>query len=114
MTMERYEAAHGHKPLVRDARSGRWAKGNRPGPGHKNIKRVSDFRAAVLANTSDEDFLEIWAVLVGKAKGGEPWAIREFLDRLIGKPKPESEVSVGGDPTVRERLIEMIREGVRD
>ena len=36
--------------------------------------------------------------LVKKAKAGEPWAVRELLDRLIGKPVAPLDIDLtGGD-----------------
>ena len=32
------------------------------------------------------DLRKVIAMLVKKAKAGEPWAVRELLDRTLGKP----------------------------
>lgn len=32
--------------------------------------------------------LAVWSELIRSAKGGEPWAVHEFLDRLMGKAVP--------------------------
>jgi hypothetical protein len=44
------------------------------------------FRAAALNAVKREDVEAIMAKLIEQAKAGEAWAIREFLDRVLGKP----------------------------
>ena len=69
----------------RDSR-GRFAVGNPGGPGSFNAKRVARLRAALLNAVSEEDMREVIAKLVELAKSGDTRAIRELLDRVLGRP----------------------------
>ena len=72
----------------RDER-GRFAQGWKGGPGNPLAKRVAELRAALLAAVTPEDIDAIARVLVQKAKGGDVVAVKELLDRCIGKaPAP--------------------------
>lgn len=75
---------------------GRFAAGNAGGPGNPHAKRVAELRAVLLAAVTDRDLRAIVAKLVERAKAGELPAIRELLDRLLGKPL--SGVAVRPDP----------------
>jgi hypothetical protein len=41
----------------------------------------------MMSAVSADDVREVVRGLVRAAKLGEPWAVREFLDRLFGKPE---------------------------
>lgn len=69
----------------RDGR-GRFSKGNAGGPGNPFAHRVGQWRAMIVTNVSEKDMADIIRALVAAAKAGESWAIREILDRTIGKP----------------------------
>ena len=64
---------------------GRFAAGNRGGPGNPHAKRVAVLRGALLDAVTDEDIHAVARALVTAAKSGEVAAIRELLDRCIGK-----------------------------
>lgn len=64
---------------------GRFKTGNAGGPGNPNARQTADLRAMVRDAVTPEDLAEVVRVLIGKAKGGELAAIRELLDRTIGK-----------------------------
>lgn len=64
---------------------GRFASGNRGGPGNPHAKRVAVLRGALLDAVTDEDIHAVARALVAAAKTGEVAAIRELLDRCIGK-----------------------------
>ncbi len=68
------------------AANGRFTVGNPGGPGNPHIKRVSHLRAMLMAAVTDEDLQAIARMLIDKAKDGDMPAIRELLDRTIGKP----------------------------
>lgn len=68
----------------RDA-AGRFTKGNAGGPGNPNARNVNRWRAALIGSVTEEDVEAVVEILVAKAKAGEPWAIKEFLDRTLGK-----------------------------
>lgn len=76
----------------RDA-GGRWAKGNRGGPGNPHARRVARLRAELLRAVSPQDLREIVLSLVAKAKAGDILAAREVLDRLFGRPAQALDVA---------------------
>lgn len=83
----------GHGP------DGRFLPGNPGGPGNPRAAAVGVWREALAEAVSAEDLGEVLGVLVAKAKAGEPWAVRELLDRCLGRPKQEIAVpeAVGFD-----------------
>ena len=72
---------------------GQFAKGNPGGPGNPHAKRVAWLRAALLEAVSKDDLRAIARTLVKKAKGGDLPAIRELLNRVIGKAPDDAEAS---------------------
>ena len=93
--------------------TGRFAKGNPGGPGNPHGRRVADLRAALLDAVTEADIRAVARSLVARAKAGEVPAIRELLDRLMGKvqaAEPEDaprpfEIT----PEIRARAEEIIR-----
>jgi hypothetical protein len=77
---------------------GRFAPGNRGGPGNPHAATVAKLRAAILAAVTPEDIDAIIRALVHRAKGGDMAAAKELLDRAVGKPT---------DASVAERLDEL-------
>lgn len=77
---------------------GRFAPGNRGGPGNPHAATVAKLRAAILAAVTPEDIDAIIRALVHRAKGGDMAAAKEVLDRAIGKPT---------DAGIAERLDEL-------
>ena len=69
----------------RDGR-GRFGQGNRFGKGNPYAQRVAELRSLILEAVTDADLREIVRILVERAKGGDITAIREVLNRLVGKP----------------------------
>jgi len=69
----------------RDA-AGRFAKGNAGGPGNPFARATARLRAELVASVEPADIREVVGVLIGKAKAGDMAAVRELLDRAIGKP----------------------------
>ena len=65
--------------------SGRFAKGNPGGPGNPHSRRVAALREALLESVTEADIRAVAKALVSKAKGGDIPAVRELLDRLLGK-----------------------------
>ena len=70
---------------VKRDENGRFVPGTTGGPGRP--KRASALRNAMLESVTEDDILEVTASLMRAAKAGEAWAVREFLDRIVGKPK---------------------------
>lgn len=53
--------------------------------GNPLAKRIHEYREAIIAATTKERLLEVWAVLEKHALNGEAWAVKEYFDRLLGK-----------------------------
>lgn len=70
----------------------RFTEGNSGGPGSPHPVAVARLRSMLFDTVSDENLREVVAVLVEQAKGGDARAIRELLDRLLGKPCQAPEV----------------------
>tara|TARA_R110002111_G_C6003165_1_gene373396 strand:- start:6172 stop:6486 length:315 start_codon:yes stop_codon:yes gene_type:complete len=67
-------------------KNGRFAKGNTGGPGNPHAGRVSQLRSAILTAITPEDIDAIIKKLLVRARDGDLAAIKEILDRCIGKP----------------------------
>ena len=67
-------------------KQGRFAVGNKGGPGNPYARRVAQMRRAMLNAVSDEDLNEIVTNLIEQAKRGDPQAIKILFDRLFGSP----------------------------
>lgn len=80
----------GRAPLApsadgRDTRTGRFLPGNRAGRGNPQARRVAALRATLLRAVTREDRAAAVQALIDKAKDGDVAAIREVLDRCIGR-----------------------------
>ena len=75
--------------------TGRFAVGNRGGPGNPFIRRVTKLRSALLKAVTTEDIAEVVQMLIDKAKAGDVAAARELLDRTIGKARQPVDVTSG-------------------
>jgi hypothetical protein len=64
---------------------GRFGKGNPGGPGNPYAARVGRWRATLAETVTDADMQAVAKTLVKAAKAGEAWAVRELLDRTLGK-----------------------------
>jgi len=64
---------------------GRFAKGNPGGPGNPYAKAVGQLRNALLQAVTTEDMATVVRKLIELAKDGNVQAIRELLDRTLGK-----------------------------
>ncbi len=72
----------GHDPVT-----GRFQPGNPGGRGNPFAKRVAALRSALLDAVTPEDIANAIRALIEKAKSGDVAAVRELLDRCIGKPQ---------------------------
>jgi hypothetical protein len=75
-----------HGSNGQQGRDGRFVAGNKLGRGNPLAGRAAKIRAVLLKSVTAADAKEIAAKLVEMAKGGDLAAIRELLDRTIGKP----------------------------
>lgn len=67
--------------------NGRLQAGNAGGPGNRFAQRTAKLRSALLRAVRPADVESVVAKLVEKAKAGELPAIKELLDRCLGRPK---------------------------
>ena len=66
--------------------SGRFTKGNRGGPGNPLAGKIGKFRGALIAAVTEDDIREVAQGLIATAKGGDVRAVKELLDRTLGRP----------------------------
>ena len=71
-------------PNGRDSK-GRFKPGCKPGPGNPHAAAVSRWRKGLIEAVTPEDITAVVLVLVQEAKAGRAWAVRELLDRTLGK-----------------------------
>lgn len=79
-------------PNARNGR-GQFAKGNPSGPGNPQARRVGQLRSMLLRTVKPKDMRTIVRSLIAKAKAGDVTAIRELLDRTLGRPTQAVDVS---------------------
>ncbi|MCH7720374.1 MAG: hypothetical protein IH988_05215 [Planctomycetes bacterium] len=70
----------------RDPATGRFLPGWKGGSGNPHAKLVGKLRAAMLAAVDEAAIRRVVEALIKKAEGGNVPAVRELLDRCIGKP----------------------------
>ncbi len=99
----------GNGGVGQDSR-GRFLPGNQAacGRGNPHAARVNAWRAALAETVTEADVGEVIAQLLKKAKAGQPWAVKEFLDRTLGKADQRLEVTGEGDgPVASEITLKM-------
>jgi hypothetical protein len=64
---------------------GQFAKGNPGGPGNPYARRTAALRSALLDAVTEADIRAVAKALVKRAKDGEVPAVRELLDRILGR-----------------------------
>ena len=85
---------------------GQFLPGNQAAVGHGNphADKAQTWRTALAETVTEDDLRSVIAKLVEKARAGERWAVRELLDRCLGKSvQPVAAgigVSDGGDVTL--------------
>lgn len=80
---------------------GRFLPGGAGGPGRPKAPKTVQLRSELLAATTEHDIREVWATLLSMAKGGDLAAIREVLDRAIGRAVP----TVGYEPNTEGEVV---------
>ena len=63
---------------------GRFAKGNKGGPGYPYAKMVARLRSAVLDEVSPDSLRAIVRKLIAKAMAGDLGSAKEILNRALG------------------------------
>ncbi|HOX40196.1 MAG TPA: hypothetical protein PL033_19610 [Candidatus Brocadiia bacterium] len=91
--------------MVRDS-TGRFVRGNPGGPGNPMNRRVNELRVALLECVTPDDMQAVIHALVDAAKAGDVAAIREFLDRTIGKARDNVALEVVPGASFLENLSE--------
>ena len=66
---------------------GRFAAGNKGGPGNPFARQTAGLRKAALRVVSTEDMEEVFRQLTAKAKSGDVAAIKLLLSYTVGKPE---------------------------
>src|SRR5262249_47675524 len=69
----------------RDAH-GRFAKGNKGGPGNPFARKVAQLRAALVNFVTEDDMKHLCFVLKMRAEGGDMVAMRLLFQYVLGKP----------------------------
>ena len=85
---------------------GRFVRGNTFSIGNPQGAAFARFRAALPNCVSEDDFTAVIKELVKRAKKGEPWAVKEFLNRILGKSK-ETIKHEGLDFTLADAIREL-------
>ena len=65
---------------------GRFLPGKPGGPGNPHAAAVGACRSVMAASMTADDLQEVFGTLVREAKAGEPWAVKELLNRCLGRP----------------------------
>ena len=95
--------------------NGRFLPGHCGGPGNPHAQRVHRLRSALLNTVTPTDIEEIVHKLISMAKGGDVAAIKELLDRTIGKPVTAVELSgVDGEPLQFVRFQHVIMQALSE
>lgn len=80
--------------------TGRFAPGNPGGPGNPHGRRSAWFRERLLEAVTDRDIQAVVRALVSKAKAGDIAAIRELLNRLLGRVPEAPDADAIEPPTM--------------
>jgi len=78
---------------------GRFAEGNPGGPGNPHAAAVGAWRTTLVNEVTVDDMWQVIDVLTDKAKKGEAWAVKELLDRCLGRPQQKMELEATGKMT---------------
>ena len=56
------------------------------GRAYEHWQKMASFHKAFMEATTADDIAQVTRTLIDTAKAGKSWAIKEFLDRALGKP----------------------------
>ncbi len=68
--------------------NGRFAKGNKGGPGNPFARKVAELRQALVNFITEDDMKHVAFILKEKAMGGDLAAIKLLFQYVLGKPQP--------------------------
>jgi len=97
--------------------NGAFKKGNPGGPGNPLLREGQRLRLAMLREIKAEDLAAVVHKLIDLAKNGEPWAIKEVLNRTLGKQPLPIQLVPRDEPVdveseeVKPRLARPVRPG---
>lgn len=74
--------------MDKDPKNGQFVKGNKASRGNPHAAKVAKLRSAMLAAMTPDAVVRIIAELETLAESGDVQAIKEYLDRAVGKPIP--------------------------
>lgn len=74
------------KATVKRGAKGHFTAGTKPGPGNPQVRKLASYRDAFAKAVTPEDITTAARKLAELAKAGDIMAIRELLDRAIGRP----------------------------
>jgi len=76
---------------------GRFRPGNRASVGRGNpyAEKATEWRKALCGAVTTRDIRDVVLTLVAAAKKGRPWAVKELLDRCLGKA--QIDLTSGGE-----------------
>lgn len=94
------------KPTGLNGRSsnGRFVSGNKFASGNPLNRKAQQLRNALLATVTEDDLVKVTRKLVAMARAGDIHAIKELLDRVLGKPTASIELTAA---EARERIEDL-------
>lgn len=92
------------KPSLGRNKKGKFTKGNKGGPGNPYIRQQREWAKRFYRAITPEDFSDVMDALIAQAKAGEKWAVIEVLNRTLGKPKEQIDLSVKGTISIEQRV----------
>lgn len=95
--------------IVTRTKRGKFAKGNRGGPGNPFVKQQKEWQRRFYEAMTPEDFSEVMEQLKKAACNGEKWAVLEILTRCLGKPAEVIEQYVEAKVTQEQKVLTVMQ-----
>jgi hypothetical protein len=86
------------------SRNGQFTAGNKFGAGNPLNMKAQQLRNSLLQTVTEDDLTSVTKKLIAMAKEGNIHAIRELLDRVLGKPNASIELT---QTEAKERIEDM-------
>ena len=90
------------RPKTGRTKGGRFTKGNTFGQGNPAVRRTAEYRKAIADALTPAELKKVFQALIKKAKEGNVQAIKEVLDRAIGKPVQQVNANINADELAAE------------